>query len=299
MRQNGDSLTDTEQATSGICARFLAPVLAATFLLWGCGPQLEQPLRICPGAGSAQAVLGRLRSYGDSAVSFRGNGQCRLEYYVEDKPDKENFPVKLWFLPPCSIRMQGDVAFNPRGLELGSNEREFWLAIRPKEISTYWWGKWSQQTACEGLILSPKVLVEALGVVEVASEAGWALSTEGPFDVLTESGDNGRLIKRVYVYNCDHRVRKIEYFDGGGAVTTTCELRKYEKVTNEFHVPTVIEVTAHRADGKHDSVRMSLQSVRVADFSEKQRHGLFSRRPPRGFSRVVQVVEGRFIEQKP
>jgi len=62
-------------------------------------------------------------------------------------------------------------------------------------------------------------------------------------------------------------------------------------------VPRVIEVTARRKDGKDDLVRISLESVRAEDLREKQER-LYGRRPPRGFSRVVRIVEGRFVEQE-
>lgn len=265
--------------------------------LCGCGPQAEEPLRFCPGAGSAIEVVQRLHLQSGKAVSFRGYGQCRLEYYAGDKLCKENFSVKLWFSPPCNIRLQGDVAFDPRGVELGSNEQEFWLAIRPKEISTYWWGRWSEQRGYEGLVLSPKVLVEALGVTEAGGEEGWILAGEGPFDVLARYAENGTLMKKVYVYNCEYRVRKIEYFGQDGQVAASCKLSRYKAVEDEFFVPRVIEVTARRKDGKDDLVRISLESVRAEDLGEK-RERLYGRRPPRGFSRVVRIVEGKFVEQE-
>jgi hypothetical protein len=239
--------------------------------LCGCGPQAEEPLRFCPGAGSATEAVQRLHLRSGKAVSLRGYGQCRLEYYAGDKLCKENFSVKLWFSPPCNIRLQGDVAFDPRGVELGSNEQEFWLAIRPKEISTYWWGRWSEQRGYE---------------------AG-----EGPFDVLARYAENGTLMKKVYVYNCEYRVRKIEYFGQDGQVAASCKLSRYKAVEDEFFVPRVIEVTARRKDGKDDLVRISLESVRAEDLGEK-RERLYGRRPPRGFSRVVRIVEGRFVEQE-
>jgi hypothetical protein len=100
------------------------------------------------------------------------------------------------------------------------------------------------------------------------------------------------------VYNCENSISKIEYLGVDGKVVLTCVLSGYKPVADGFRVPGVIEVVARRPDGKDDLVRISLRTLRPVDFSARQQ-GLFSRPAPRGFSRVVQIVEGEFIEQKP
>ena len=72
--------------------------------------------------------------------------------------------------PPVEIYMQGDVAFDPKGIVLGSNEEEFWLAVRLKEVSGYWWGRWSEESRPEKLMISPRLVLEALGVAAVGDD---------------------------------------------------------------------------------------------------------------------------------
>ena len=110
--------------------RLFAGFVAAILIFSGCAAQIQKPVRVCPGKESIAESLSSLRLRLENAVPLKANGQCLLQYYAEDrKPKKENFPVKLWVNPPVEIYMQGDVAFDPKGIVLGSNEDEFWLAV--------------------------------------------------------------------------------------------------------------------------------------------------------------------------
>ena len=145
--------------------KVVIPIVTAMFILAGCGPARRKPLQVCPGKDSAAEALSALRLHSQNVTPLRATGRCRLEYYTEErrKPHKEAFPVRLWVNPPAEICLHGDVAFDPRGLVLGSNNDEFWLSIRPK-ISSYWWGRWSRNNNVQQLILSPRVVLEAIGI---------------------------------------------------------------------------------------------------------------------------------------
>src|SRR4030042_229361 len=150
------------------CFLFFVPVV---LIVGGGAGQMPKSVRICPGKESVTESLSLLRVQLESAVPLKADGQCLLQYHDENgRPKKENFPVKLFVNPPAEIYLQGDVAFDPKGIILGSNKEEFWLAIRPKEISTYWWGRWAEQDGFNKLVISPKTLLEAFGVVEFADE---------------------------------------------------------------------------------------------------------------------------------
>lgn len=275
--------------------KLVTPLAAATLVFAGCGPEIKIPTRICPGKKSVAGALFELRLRSESAVSLRANGQCRLQYYADgDKPKKENFPVKVWVNPPAQIRLQGDVAFDPKAIVLGSNEREFWLAIKPKEISTYWWGEWSQTSCLEKLPISPRLLLEALGVVEVGGGESWSLSNEGAFDVLTKRGEQGGMVEKIYIHSCNYRVWRIEYFDADGENAAITELYGYKEISEGFSIPTVIKIIKRAEDDKEDSVRITLGSVKPMEFTDKQ---IFKRRPPRGFKHVFRIVGGEVIEQ--
>ncbi|MGA1980572.1 MAG: hypothetical protein ABSG99_08465, partial [Sedimentisphaerales bacterium] len=198
---------------------------------------MQKSARICPGKKSVAESLSSLRLQSENAVPLKADGQCLLQYYAEDrKPKKENFPVKLWVNPPVEIYMQGDVAFDPKGIVLGSNEDEFWLAVKLKGVSSYWWGQWSERSYPERLMISPRLVLEALGAAVVEDEENWSLSKDRAFDVLTKQED-GIEIKKIYISTCDYLVRKIEYFGDDGKASIVMELDKYKEISKNFFVP--------------------------------------------------------------
>ncbi len=283
--------------------RFVVGVVAVMLVLAGCGPKVDEYAQICPGKSDVLHSISALRLQADDAVSVTANGRCSLRLYVEgkSKPQKEKFAVKLWFSPPYRLRVQGNIALDPRAIVLGSNEEEFWLAIRPKEISSYVWGKWAEQENLDKLGVRPDILLEALGVVSAGSYAQmqyWSLTNEGAFDVLTKRNDEGAIVKKVYIYSCDYRVARIEYYDEEeDRAVVVAKLGKHKKVAGEFLVPSDIKITTYGENGKENSVTLTLGSPKPKEFTEQQQRGLFERRPPRGFKNVSVIVGGQLVEQ--
>lgn len=275
--------------------------VAAVLILSGCVPQQLKPTPVCPGKESAAEALSVLGSRAKDMVPLKANGQCLLEYYVEGKKHKENFPVKLWVNPPVEVYLQGDIAFNPRGLVLGSNEHEFWLSIRPQDISSYWWGLWSEGGYNGKLVISPQIVLEALGIAAVGGdeygEKDWSLSKENGFDVLTQSSDEGRPVKKLYISSCDYLVRRIEYFYTGDEVTVAAELEKYKEVLEGVFVPASVKITTRAGVNRGDSVKITFDSIKKAEFPEKLRNRIFTRPDPQGFKHIYKVVNGRIVEQ--
>ncbi|MCJ7693175.1 MAG: hypothetical protein MUO22_07150 [Sedimentisphaerales bacterium] len=275
---------------------FTAGVLLV--ILWGCAPQEQIAKCECPGSRSAAESLSNLELQSEKAVSVKANGQCLLHYYDEEaKLQKENFAVKLWVNPPSEIYLQGDVGFNGKGIVLGSNAEEFWLAIRPKEISGYWWGKWDEQEDIAKVVINPKVLLEAVGVSEVSCRDSWSLSKEGGFDVLTKR--NGSVESRkVYVDTCDYLVRRIEYFDLKGQRAAFAELDSYKEVVEGFSVPCFIRIV-NEGGNSEDTVEitLNLKPAKKTSFNEKQQAVLFGRPEPRGFEHVYKIVGDDTLEQ--
>jgi hypothetical protein len=274
---------------------------SAILTLIGCAPEVRKPVEVCPGKGSVAEAVSALLSHRQNIVPLKANGQCLLEYYVEGKrkPHKETFSVKLWVNPPVEIYLQGDVALVPKAVVLGSNEEVFWLSMRPKEISTYWWGEWSQQDSSETLMINPRTLLEALGIAAVDAEPSWSLSNEGAFDVLTKS-QQGMVIKKIYVYSCDYLVRKIEYFNIYGQLAVVAELDKYQQVLEGFFVPASIKISECADDNHRDSlsITLDLESIKSAEISPKQQNVLFNRPQPRGFKHVYRIAGRDWIEQQ-
>ncbi len=267
-------------------------------IVTGCVPERREPKPVLSIQESAAEALSVLRSRSQHTGPLKANGQCLWQYYSNGKRRKENFAVKLWVNPPAEVYLQGDVGFNPKGIVLGSNASEFWLLIKP-ELSRYSWGKWSEQDSSSGLMVVPKTLNEALGIVEIIDEKSWSLSKEGGFDVLVRRNDKGGIAKKMYINRRDYLVRKIEYFDVNGSVLALAELDKYKAVTEDFFVPTVIRIMMYGRDGAEDSdsITLNLKSVKSTDFSDKQRSAFFTLPPTKGYKHFYRIIDGRMIEE--
>ncbi|GAH93151.1 unnamed protein product, partial [marine sediment metagenome] len=85
---------------------------------------------------------------------------------------------------------------------------------------------------------------------------------EGAFDVLTQRNNQGSIIKKVYIYNCNYRVSKIEYFDEDEQTVAVTELYKYKEVSEGCFVPRAIKITTHAQEAQKDSLRIRLKSVK-------------------------------------
>jgi len=279
--------------------KFFIFICSAIIIFAGCAPQKREPVRVCPGKNSAAEALSILMSRLEVAAPLKAVGQCHLRYCIEDnnKSGEENFPVKLWVNPPAEIYLQGDVAFDAKAITLGSNKDEFWLSMKPKEISSYWWGNWSEKTSLGKLTISPKLLLEALGLAAIDNEENWSLSKEGAFDVLTKQQGQAE-IKKIYIYNCDYLIRKIEYLNEGRSAAIM-ELDGYKEVPKGFFVPGVIKIINRTDDGgrESESITFNLNSIKAASFTDIQRKVLFTRPQPRGFKHIYKIVGDSIVEQ--
>ena len=254
-------------------------------------------MRHCPGKKTANEAIAVLKSCREKVTSIRATGQCLLRYHVEGKVRKENFPVKLWVNPTYEIYLQGDVAFDATGLVFGSNADEFWFWLRPKEVSSYWSGKWSQAGIWNGLAVSPMIALEAFGSVDI-SRGDWTLNRDGSLDLLVLRNDRGIIIQKIYIEPCDYVVTKVERFDDSGDIYLKAEFAGYEKTAEGFLTPSRIKIVAVSEEGGEDSVEITLSSVKTTELSSQQRQRLFVRPLPRGFNHIYRVVEGEAVEQK-
>lgn len=278
---------------------FAGAIVLPVILFAGCAARKVESLRICPGKKSIAESLFSLSSNSEGAASLKANGRCLAQIYVDGKLHKEDFAIKLWINPPVELYLQGDVAFDPKGIVIGSNEDEFWLAMKPKEIgNSYYWGKWSEQDGFGKLKIAPSLLLEALGLSEISDEGTLSLSNEGSFDILTKYNEQGAKSKKIYVDCCDYRVRKIEYLDANGKAVIVTEPDKYKKVSEGFFVPAIIKIINRAHDGTEESLKISLNSIKQQDFSAKLRKALFSRPEPRSFRHIFRIIDGKMVEQQ-
>jgi hypothetical protein len=285
-------------AFSQMQRRLVLLICSGILFLGGCGPEKGEPTPVFEGEKTLAEVLSILKTRTQSSRPMKANGQCLWQSYSEGKATKESFSVRIWANPPGEIYMQGDIAFNPRGIVLGSNASEFWLLIKP-EASSYSWGLWSEQSAAGGLMLVPKSLDEALGIIEIADNKNWSMSKEGDIGVLVKRNDKGGIVKKLYINRRDYLVRKIEYFDVEGKATAFVELDKYRGVSKGFFVPVSIRIII-RGDEKGEgsaSITLNLTSVKPESFTEKRRKIFFNRPKTKGYKHIYKIIDGSMVEQ--
>jgi hypothetical protein len=274
----------------------------AAILLAGCAAPGRARLPICPGKANAGEALAALAAHAGEAVPFRANGQILVTYHAPDsgKEKRHNLPMTLWFDPPWQTYIQGSIATDPKAVVIGSNEKSFWLALRPQEVSSLYLGNWSQARDVEGLMMSPKVVLEAFGIVTAnePNESRWSLQNQGAFDILTERNAAGRLVKRIHLYACDYTIHEIEYFDEQEKVMAVAALDDYKLLTEGFRVPTKVKATVVGPDKRRDSVNITISSTKPMDFSPRQRAVIFSPPRPEGFEHVYSLEDGRWVSQR-
>ncbi len=270
--------------------------IISLFILIGCAPKMQKPLLICPGKESVADALVALHLQSQNMTSLYAKGKSRLQYYDNGKKRKENLTVRILVKSSDEIYLRGDMSIVPKAIILGSNEREFWLAIKPKEISAYWWGQWSELDSSENLLINPKTLLEALGIAEIDMLADWSLSNEGPFDILTQQ-DRDIVVKKIYIFCCDYSTRKIEYFNTDGQIMACVEMEKYKEVTENLFVPGLIVVTTFGGDKKEDSISITfnLNSIQHREITRRQNE-FFERPQSQGYKNLYRLENGSWIE---
>ncbi len=266
--------------------------------LAGCVTPQPPAARPCPGKSTADESRSALASHIQNAVAFKATGQCLLQYSLEGKPRKENFPVKLWADPPAEMYLQGDVAFDAAGLVAAANTDEFWFWLKPKEVSSYWYGRWDEAgDPCQPAV-NPQIVRESLGLVG-ATNGNWALSGNASFDILTLHNEQARPVKRIYISKCEYLVSKIEYLDAAGKTAAVAELTDYQQVAENFSIPGTISISVGDKNGNLSSAKVTLDSVKTTELSEKQHQRLFVRPQPHGFDHVYQIIAGDAVEISP
>jgi hypothetical protein len=274
---------------------------AATMYIGGCAAPGRPPLPICPGKASVGEALATLAARAQQAVPFRGNGQILLTYHEPDssKPKRHNLPMSFLFNPPWETYIQGSIAADPKAVIMGSNKDGFWLTLRPKEMSSYYLGEWTEARNIEGLMMSPKVVLEAFGIIQdnEPNAGRWSLKNEGAFDILAERDGAGRLVKRVYVYACDYLVSKIEYFDSRQKVAAVAELGRYKPVAGSFRVPTRVVVSTIGPAKRTDSIDITLTSTNSWEVKPKQREVFFNAPDSNKFEHRYVLIDGRWVQE--
>ena len=259
----------------------------------GCAPAVKKPpvTRLCPGAKSIDELITIFNDHRQNVKAIRAGGKCIIRWYDSEKKLREEpADITLRFCPPDRLVLRANI-ITGEIIRVGSNSAEFWLQMKPKEISTYQWGTWSQAKNCrDQMLLGPSSLMEALGVVYI--DKSWSLSGENGFDILTRQQADGKPVKKIYVDNCSGMIKKIEYFDTDARLVVTLKLDDFLETQDDIVVPTKINIDYHVLE---TSAAMSLKNVKQF---KKIKDRLFVRPPPKGFKHVYKLgADCEFIEQ--
>ncbi|RKY10877.1 MAG: hypothetical protein DRP65_05780 [Planctomycetota bacterium] len=292
-------------ANAGICVNYwcsknsvsffaIGPMVSLCVFISGCAaPPVEDAATICTDKSIGQVVQ-IFRQRRENVRPLRAGGSMRLEWYdSEDKKHEENLNIDLRFCPPESIYFRGSSILG-EVVRLGANAQQFWVMIKPKEISTYQWGPRSRVERCSGRQwLNPGNLFEALGMLWI--DTGWSVSGDDDLQAMTKTSDRGNVVQKIYVGCNDYLARRIEYYDAEGQVALVLKLDGYRPVGDAAPVPTRINITHYETNIVADIV---LKNVKLFEPSPKQLTGLFTRPEPAGFEHVFKLNENcEFVEQ--
>jgi len=271
----------------------VAAMTAAALLLGGCQPPLKEPvgpgIELLKGKDDIAAAVAALNAHRQFIKPIRSGGNCLIEWYDSDGgKHKENPAIQLRLVPPDHLYFSGDI-LGGEAIRFGTNPDEFWFRIKPKEVSSYWWGKRSVARNCgaEGR-LGPESLLEALGLVDV--DETWSLSSRPGYDILTLVSDDNLPVKRIHVDWRDYLVRKIEHFDEMGDVSVVVTMSHYTDGTGEMAgivVPTRISIVYLNMPNGGLMTDITLRDLRPFHPTEAQMKGkLFARPDTRGFKKI-------------
>jgi len=273
-------------------------LLLAVIFLCGCEEPLEIPVRKCPGKATVSESIQALNNTSSQVQPFIAYGKGLVRSYDQDKKKYEKndiSAIKIWFEPPDKFRFWGDVVFDNKGLDVGSNESEFWFTARPKELGNiYIWGLWSQQDNEDNLLLSPKIMRQAFGLIETENEKGFSLIPGQYQDALIQRDGENRIIKKIYIENCDYRVVKVEYYDADQKVFAVLELAGHKIINEKMTIPTKLQIINPGDDGNADTISITLKSIKPQD---KMKEAFFIRPPTKRFKNIYKLVNGKVIEQ--
>lgn len=170
----------------------------ALVLLTGCPPRPRPeplappaPPALLPVDEAAAAVNGNIAGITRSLASGR-IGVDAVFHDEDGRPHQyRDLRGVLRFFPPHYLYLEVGAAVEPNAVQVGSNDRLFWVALKPKR-NDLWWGLWSDLRPGEDfeLPLAPDMVLAAMGLSRLP---GPGEGLRGPVPRVDEQG-NYRLL---------------------------------------------------------------------------------------------------------
>lgn len=194
---------------------------------------------------------------------------------------------------PRSLWMRLDHALEERQVELGSNDEEYWLAIR-RDYATLWWGRHEHvgKAEVEPLPIDPARIADTLGlrVLPARGALGPFRRCFQRFDELTYGRVDpidGFLADRVYAVDRypPFLIRRIDFLDRAGQADMAVWLDDYAQTDGDGLFPRKMRLQWPKRDS---SMTLGIDSLRAG---AKINPRVFVRplTPPEGIGRIVQV----------
>lgn len=238
---------------------------------------------------SRQILVNTIQEHAQRAQGFRAYGTS-VHGFVDSDGKTRTLPpfgCTLFFKPPECIHLISK-ATATGSIYLGCNKESFWMAIKP-EINTYYWGRWDQAIQEGVLPINPKVVLEAIGLIDLGDTERWVLEEEGDALVLTRPYPEKRIIKKVYVDKKRLRIERIMYMNTEHVPLVVADLAGHRAIAKDFAVPTITRVTAFEQGERVGWVTIKLKDFRLADLKDK----LFKRPPDRSYEQVIEVTKDK------
>ncbi|MBN1488695.1 MAG: hypothetical protein JXA69_02160 [Phycisphaerae bacterium] len=224
-----------------------------TLALAGCEPQAPPPF--VPMQQTVSRVNVNNMHLGTTAGGLKGSpieATVQFREHPDARPRKERLHGSLRFTKPRDLILSLRHGMLGEVMQAGSNEREYWLWVRP-EINKLWWGTYAQlaQTAAlytpeaDTMPLRPEHLIEALGLNDLPDDTS---GIYGP--VYRPEPERNVLIFLEYdrdgkafiwkEYHIDRRepflIREILFREMDGQIRMHAQLSEYKRVRGALAV---------------------------------------------------------------
>ena len=102
--------------------------------------------------------------------------------------------------------------------------------------------------------------------------------------------------KKLFIYSCDYRVSKIEYYDRYGKPVVLAKLNKYKEVSPGFFIPFEIKINS-LSENIEDTLNLEIKLDSIGPATEKQENFKIVLPKTPSLDHIYQVIDGQLFEQ--